>query len=117
MKFLVLMVGKTSEPYLKEGTEIYHKRLTNYISTTVEVIALSSHKEKRKVVEEESKSISLKILPSDFLVLLDEKGKEVTSRQLSDIFSKWMVRGIGRVVFVIGGPYGVSDSLKAKADY
>jgi 23S rRNA (pseudouridine1915-N3)-methyltransferase len=117
MKFLVLMVGKTSEPYLKEGNEIFLKRLTNYISTTVEVISLSAQKEKRKVIEEESKSISMKILPSDFLVLLDEKGKEVTSRQLSELFSKWMVRGINRVVFVIGGPYGVSDSLKEKADY
>jgi 23S rRNA (pseudouridine1915-N3)-methyltransferase len=117
MKILILMVGKTSEPYLKEGTDIFLKRLVNYISVSTEIIALSSIKDKRKAIEEESKSIKLKLLPTDFLVILDENGKDVTSRQFSDLFSNWMVRGISRVVFVIGGPYGLSAQLKEKANY
>jgi 23S rRNA (pseudouridine1915-N3)-methyltransferase len=117
MKILILMVGKTSEPYLKEGTDIFLKRLVNYINVSTEIIALSSIKDRRKAIEEESKSIKLKLLPTDFLVILDENGKEVTSRQLSDLFSNWMVRGISRIVFVIGGPYGLSAQLKEKANY
>jgi len=117
MKILILMVGKTSESYLKEGTDIFLKRLVNYISVSTEIIALSSIKDKRKAIEEESKSVKLKLLPTDFLVILDENGKNVTSRQLSDLFSNWMVRGISRVVFVIGGPYGLSEELKEKANY
>ena len=117
MKILLLLVGKTSEAYLKEGVEVYLKRLTNYISLSQVVITLSSAKDKRIAIEEESKSIQSKLLPGDFIVVLDENGSEVTSRQLSGLFQKWMVQGIGRVVFIIGGPFGISTVLKKNANF
>lgn len=116
MKILLLLVGKTSEAYLKEGIEVYLKRLTNYISLSQGVLALSSAKDKRIAIEEESKSIQSKLLPGDFIVVLDESGSEVGSRQLAGMFQKWMVNGIGRVVFIIGGPFGISPALKQKAN-
>ena len=116
MKILLLLVGKTSEVYLKEGIEVYLKRLTNYISLSQGVLALSPAKDKRIAVEEESKSIQSKLLPGDFIVVLDESGSEVGSRQLAGMFQKWMVNGIGRVVFIIGGPFGISPALKQKAN-
>ncbi len=116
MKILVLMVGKTSEAYLKEGTGIFLKRLENYINVSTVIIPSSASNDKRKAVEEECKTLKLKLLPADFLVVLDEGGKEFTSRQLSELFSKWMVRGVGRVVFVIGGAYGLSKEFKERAD-
>ena len=116
MKILLLLVGKTSEVYLKEGIEVYLKRLTNYISLSQGVLALSPAKDKRIAIEEESKSIQSKLLPGDFIVVLDENGSEVGSRQLAGMFQKWMVNGIGRVVFIIGGPFGISPALKQKAN-
>lgn len=116
MKILLLLVGKTSEVYLKEGIEVYLKRLTNYISLSQGVLALSPAKDKRIAIEEESKSIQSKLLPGDFIVVLDESGSEVGSRQLAGMFQKWMVNGIGRVVFIIGGPFGISPALKQKAN-
>lgn len=116
MKILLLLVGKTSEAYLKEGIEVYLKRLTNYISLSQGVLALSPAKDKRIAIEEESKSIQSKLLPDDFIVVLDENGSEVGSRQLAGMFQKWMVHGIGRVVFIIGGPFGISPALKQKAN-
>ena len=116
MKILLLLVGKTSEVYLKEGIEVYLKRLTNYISLSQGVLALSPAKDKRIAIEEESKSIQSKLLPGDFIVVLDESGSEVGSRQLAGMFQKWMVNGIGRVVFIIGGPFGISPTLKQKAN-
>ena len=116
MKILLLLVGKTSEVYLKEGIEVYLKRLSNYISLSQAVLALSSAKDKRIAIEDESKAIQLKLLPGDFIVVLDENGSEITSRQLSGLFQKWMVQGIGRVVFIIGGPFGISSVLKQKAN-
>lgn len=116
MKILLLLVGKTSEAYLKEGIEVYLKRLTNYISLSQGVLALSPAKDKRIAIEEESKSIQSKLLPGDFIVVLDESGSEVGSRQLAGMFQKWMVNGIGRVVFIIGGPFGISPALKQKAN-
>ena len=116
MKILLLLVGKTSEAYLKDGIEVYLKRLTNYISLSQGVLALSPAKDKRIAIEEESKSIQSKLLPGDFIVVLDESGSEVGSRQLAGMFQKWMVNGIGRVVFIIGGPFGISPALKQKAN-
>ena len=116
MKILLLLVGKTSEAYLKEGIEVYLKRLTNYISLSQGILALSSAKDKRIAIEEESKSIQSKLLPGDFIVVLDEGGSDVGSRQLAGMFQKWMVNGIGRVVFIIGGPFGISPALKQKAN-
>lgn len=116
MKILLLLVGKTSEAYLKEGIDVYLKRLSNYVSISVNVLSVSSAKDKRKSIEEESKSIQSKLLPGDFLVVLDEAGKEIGSRQLAELFQKWMVQGIGRVVFVIGGPFGIASGLKQRAN-
>ena len=116
MKILLLLVGKTSEVYLKEGIEVYLKRLTNYISLSQGVLALSPAKDKRIAIEDESKSIQSKLLPGDFIVVLDESGSQVGSRQLAGMFQKWMVNGIGRVVFIIGGPFGISPTLKQKAN-
>ena len=116
MKILLLLVGKTSEIYLKEGIEVYLKRLTNYLSLSQVVLALSFAKDKRIAIEEESKTIQSKLLPGDFIIVLDENGSEVSSRQFAVMFQKWMVQGIGRVVFIIGGPFGISTDLKRKAN-
>ena len=116
MKILLLLVGKTSEAYLKEGIDVYLKRLSNYVSISVNVIPVSSEKDKRKNIEEESKGIQSKLLQGDFLVVLDEAGKEIGSRQLAKLFQNWMVQGIGRVVFVTGGPFGIASELKQRAN-
>ena len=116
MKILLLLVGKTSEAYLKEGIDVYLKRLSNYVSISVNVLSVSSAKDKSKSIEEESKSIQSKLLPGDFLVVLYEAGKEIGSRQLAELFQKWMVQGIGRVVFVIGGPFGIASGIKQRAN-
>lgn len=115
MKILVLLVGKTSEAYLKEGIAVYLKRLTNYISISMEILPLSSAKDKRTAIEAENKSIQSKLLPGDFLIILDESGTEINSRKFAELFEKWMVQGVGRVVFVIGGPFGLASELKQRA--
>jgi 23S rRNA (pseudouridine1915-N3)-methyltransferase len=117
MKLLLLFVGKTAEPYLKEGIDVYLKRLPNYISITSGIVPASASKEKKKSIEEESKSIQSKLLPGDFLIILDENGTHIGSRQLAGLFQKWMLQSIGRIVFVVGGPFGISNSLKERANY
>ena len=117
MKILLILTGKTTESYLKEGIDIYLKRLSNYVSVSLNVISTSSIKDRRKAIEEESRNIKTKLIPGDFIVVLDEKGKEIGSRQLSALIEKWMVQGIGRVVFIIGGPFGISSELKENSNY
>lgn len=117
MKIHLLFVGKTVDSYLKEGIDVYLKRIPNYIPVTVGVIPPSASKDINRIIGDESKSIQAKLLPGDFIIVLDERGTEISSRQFADLFSKWMVQGLGRVVFIVGGAYGISDSLKSKASY
>ena len=58
-----------------------------------------------------------KIQPRDFIVLLDERGKELTSRQLAAFIEKQMVAGTNRLLMITGGAYGVSDEVKQKVHY
>ena len=117
LKVQLLFVGKTTESYLKEGIEIYLKRLTNYIPVTVTVVQPSSAKELKKALDEEGKTLQSKLLPGDFIIVLDEKGVEIGSKKLSESMMKWMVQGVGRVVFITGGAFGISAELKVKASY
>jgi 23S rRNA (pseudouridine1915-N3)-methyltransferase len=117
MKLLLLFVGKTTEPYLREGIDIYKKRLPNYISVSTIEVPVSTSKEKNKSLTEESKNIQSKLLPGDFLVILDENGTQLGSRQLATLLQKWMIQSIQRVVFIVGGPYGISEALKKQAKY
>ena len=65
--------------------------------------------------EKEGELILKKLSPTDMLVLLDENGKQFTSVEFSNYLQKRMNSGIKTLVFVIGGPYGFSESVYAKA--
>ena len=112
MKIEFIFIGKTTEPYLNEGITTYLKRLVNYLT-----IPASSSRLREKIIEEESRAILSKIQPRDFIVLLDERGKELTSRQLAAFIEKQMVAGTNRLLMITGGAYGVSDEVKQKVHY
>lgn len=116
MKIEFIYVGKTTESYLKEGIALYRKRLSNYIGCDEIVLAPSSSKIREKVVAEESESILSRIAARDFVVLLDERGKEYTSREFAGFIQNCMNKGYNRLLFITGGAYGVSDEIKKKAD-
>lgn len=56
------------------------------------------------------------LTPSDTVILLDEKGREYTSREFADFQASMMNRGVKRLVYVIGGPYGFSQKVYDRAD-
>jgi 23S rRNA (pseudouridine1915-N3)-methyltransferase len=116
MKVVLIFAGKTSEKYLHEGIEMYLKRLKNYIQVVTVIYPPSKLTQSGKAILEEQKAIEQKLLPGDFIVILDENGEEISSRQFADLFQKWMVRGISRVVFIVGGAFGIADSLKSKGN-
>jgi len=119
MKILFLCVGATNESYLKEGCQIFENRLKHYIPTKTEVIPDLKKGNKLPVSERKKKEgdLILKALhPGDHLILLDEKGKEFNSRAFSNFLQKKMLTGIKRLVFVVGGAFGFSDEVYAKAN-
>jgi len=115
MKILLFFVGKTNEAYLKEGVEIYLKRIPFYVPIEVKVFQPSALKDRSKAMEEEGKALNSKLLPGDVIVVLDENGKEITSRQFAGQFTKWMNQGVGRIVFITGGAFGTTEELRKKA--
>lgn len=118
MKIKLLAIGKTDDKNLQTLIETYQNRLKHYINFQLEVIPdiknvknLSQQQQKEK----EGELILKKLAPTDQLVLLDEKGKEFRSIEFSSFLQKKMNSGIKQLVFVIGGPYGFSETVYKKA--
>ena len=119
MKIELAVIGKTSIGYLKQGIDEYIKRLKHYVPFEIKYI--DDIKNTKNISEEQQKRTEgAKILSlldkSDFVVLLDEHGKEYTSIQYSSYIQKRMLSGAKKVVFVIGGPYGFSQEVYDRAN-
>ncbi|WP_423148825.1 23S rRNA (pseudouridine(1915)-N(3))-methyltransferase RlmH [Rubrolithibacter danxiaensis] len=119
MKISLLSVGKTEEKYLKEGIEKYFKRLQHYISFKLAELPeikntknLTAAQQKIKEAELLLKHINLQ----DYVILLDEKGVELTSLNFSNFLNKKMTGGVQNLVFIIGGPYGFDETLYKRAN-
>ncbi|WP_291864365.1 23S rRNA (pseudouridine(1915)-N(3))-methyltransferase RlmH [Maribacter sp.] len=119
MTIKLIAIGKTDSKQLQELITIYTKRLQHYIKFDLDVIPdiknvknLSEKQQKEK----EGELILKKIVPTDVLVLLDENGKQFSSIDFSLYLQKRMNAGNKQLVFVIGGPYGFSDSVYQKAN-
>lgn len=119
MKIELAVIGKTSIGYLKQGIDEYIKRLKHYVPFEIKYI--DDIKNTKNISEDQQKRTEgTKILSlldkSDFVVLLDEHGKEYTSMQYSSYIQKRMLSGAKKVVFVIGGPYGFSQEVYDRAN-
>jgi 23S rRNA (pseudouridine1915-N3)-methyltransferase len=117
MKIKLIVIGKTDESFLIEGIEKYTKRLKHYVS--FELIVLPDVKQGSKQIiekqkEEEGKMILSKI-DNDYLILLDENGKEFSSEDFAGFLQKKMNAGIQTLAFVVGGPFGFSEEMYSKA--
>ncbi|GGF75182.1 23S rRNA (pseudouridine(1915)-N(3))-methyltransferase RlmH [Wenyingzhuangia marina] len=118
MKIVLLAIGKTDDKNLIQLIDNYQNRLKHYIKFELDIIPdiknvknLSEAQQKEK----EGELILKKLQPTDHLILLDEKGKEFRSVNFADFLQKKMNSGIKQLVLVIGGPYGFSEEVYAKA--
>lgn len=120
MKILLVQIEKTTEKYLNEGIGIYTERLKNYVSFQTETIVMPKSV-RQKPFDEQKKAEALEIdkllETSDYVVCLDEHGKQFSSVQFADFLNKRMISGCKRVVFIIGGPFGIDKSILSKAQY
>lgn len=119
MKILLLVIGKTDEDYLITGIKKYVGRLGHYVS--FEMKEISDIRNRKTLSEEQQKKSESFLLLSqfqagDYIILLDENGKQFTSVEFSENLEKLMASGSKRIVFVIGGPYGFSQDVYAKAN-
>lgn len=120
MNILLILIGKTDENYIETGLSEYLKRLKKYVNFEIFIIPRNKNSKNLSENEQkkyESKKIMEKISKSDYLVLLDEKGKSRSSTEFADFLNNRMSSGIKNLVFLIGGPYGVDNSVYERANY
>lgn len=111
-------IGKANDSYINEGVNNYLNKLKPYCNTSLVIIppskkAANADAKQTKIIEEEL--ILKRLQPQHYLILMDEKGKQLDSIQWSEQFQQLMNMGTKTVVLLIGGAFGVSDKIKAEA--
>ena len=114
MKTILMVVGKTTDKHFDAAIQEYLTRINHYVPFNIEVIPelkgaknLSENEQK----ECEAKLIRKALQAGDYIVLLDEHGKERRSIEFAQWLQKKMSAGPRRLVFVVGGPYGFAPSI------
>lgn len=120
MKLQFWTVGKAHEAYVKEGIELFTKRIANYhpvewniIATPKNAATLSETDLKKK----EGAIILNMLQKDDYLVLMDERGKQLTSEGVADFIQQRGNDSVKNIVVLIGGAFGVSDGVMQRANY
>lgn len=109
MNITLLYVGKAQSAQFEPAIQQYATRLRRWVSC--EHIAIS-----RSSVEEESGKLLDRISPDALVVLLDERGNQWSSEELSGYIETWQNQAVRSVVFVVGGAYGVSQAVHDRAN-
>lgn len=111
----VIAIGRKHEPWIVDGLERYEKRLRQPFNVEWVLLPHSS-KQGVEARQDESERILTKLDKADYVVLLDEAGRNITSPTLSAQLESQFNRS-KRPVLIIGGAYGVDERVKARADF
>ncbi len=119
MKLRLVCVGKLAEAWQRTAADEYAGRLQHYFP--LEIIELKEEKGGRKgdipgLLRREGERILDKVPPQAYLVVLDERGKGLSSEQLAEKLGEEMLHGGRDWCLVIGGPYGLDPAVKQRAD-
>lgn len=115
----LIVVGKTDLAEVAALVEMYQKRINFY--TKFNVVTVPDPRRGAKIAastqkREEGALILKLIAPQDYVVLLDERGREYTSMEFAAWLEKRRASAVRRVCFVVGGPYGFSEEVRARAN-
>jgi 23S rRNA (pseudouridine1915-N3)-methyltransferase len=119
MKVSFLQLGKTDQSYISEGIKIYSDRIKHYVS--FEILTLKEFKKsKSQNIDNFKKTEGTEILKNiskdDYVILLDENGKEYSSLKFASYLNKKMVEGCKKLLFISGGAYGFSEDVYKRAN-
>ena len=118
MNIVLLTVGKTDIKWVKEGLDVYVARLQHYAPfkvTEIPELKKAQALTRDQIKEKEGDLILKNLGPSDTLVLLDEHGVEYRSTEFAGMIEKYMLQGTRTLVFAVGGAYGFSEKVHARA--
>ena len=114
MKIVILAVGKLKDKRIASLSEEYLERLVGKVE--VERVPDAPAGSPGERIEREGREVLKRLRPRDRLLLLQEEGIEYTSTEFATLLSRELENAAGRVVLAIGGPWGVSEELKRRAD-
>jgi 23S rRNA (pseudouridine1915-N3)-methyltransferase len=117
LKLSIYSVGKTNESYIKEGVDQFTKRIGHYYPIDWQLITPSKLTDPAQIKKAEAASILKAITSTDVLVLLDEKGKMLSSPGVANLIQQKANQSAQRIVFLIGGAYGVDEEIKKRANF
>jgi 23S rRNA (pseudouridine1915-N3)-methyltransferase len=117
MQIVILAVGKLKERYWREAFAEYAKRLSGYVKVEAVEVADEptpenvSDVEMNNILQVEADKLQRHIKPRDGIVVLDRQGQMMSSEKWSETYQRLEGGGYGRLVFVIGGSYGLHPSI------
>jgi 23S rRNA (pseudouridine1915-N3)-methyltransferase len=111
MKLVLVSVGKEKDDISKDLISHFEMRILRYLSMEWIYVQHDVTKEK------EGEKILGVLKKEDYVVLLDERGRDIKSEGLAELVENRMVDSVKRMVFVIGGAYGVSKKIEERANY
>ncbi len=117
MKIVFLSVGKSNEPYIKDGVDQFTKRIGHYYPIDWQLIAPAKTTDPAQMKKMEAQAILKVISSTDVLILLDETGKMLNSPGLAKWIQQKANQSVQRIVFLIGGAYGVAEEIKQRAQF
>lgn len=119
MKAVLLTVGKTDISSIAAEIEKYSKRIAHYLPFSMEIVPDIKNKKNLSQAQQKLKEgeiILNRLCKTDYVVLLDERGRLFNSNQFAQHIEKKKNTIARKIVFVVGGPYGFSDAVKARAN-
>ena len=118
MKLEVWCIGEASQHYVTEGIAIYRNKLKHYFPFEYYEIKeprSSRSSDRKKSLQVQADLILKKLHAEDHLILLDEKGKQFTSREFAVFINKQLISNHKRTVLLIGGAFGFHSTLITQA--
>jgi 23S rRNA (pseudouridine1915-N3)-methyltransferase len=120
MKFQFWSIGKANESHVAEGIAMFSKRIQSYYSIEWKIIAPlknAGKMQEQELRDKESEMILSHLKKEDYLVLLDERGKQLSSEDLASFIAQRAVESQKQLIFLIGGAYGVNKHLIERANF
>jgi 23S rRNA (pseudouridine1915-N3)-methyltransferase len=120
MKIRFLSIGKPHEKYIKEGVEDFTNRISKYFRVEWTIISPLKNAASLPEIElkkQEAEQVMLQLNEDDFLILLDERGKNISSIDLSELLQKRANESTRNLVFLIGGAFGVHENISKRASF
>lgn len=115
MKLRVLWLGRTRDPWIKDGVADYAARVARYLPLTIDELKDEKDATLAEGRRREGERLLKQISPQAVLVVLDERGQQMTSLQFAEFIGKHRDSGTPELAFAVGGAFGFSDEVRNRA--